>query len=205
MNISSAFQLVLQKCISVCPVTGPWVESIKKEIDQAIFKVLLDHRSEELNLDIALKLLIYLIKSPPGAILVFLPGIGEISRLLFLMKDSGGFPESRFEIYPLHSKLPSLEQKKIFERPPDSMRKIIIATNIAETSITIDDVVYVIDCGKVKLSGLNVDDNIQTLQTEWASKANLHQRCDVLNMICTLGMRYTGCDNSNVDILLKKL
>lgn len=141
-----------------------------------MFEALLDYRSEELDVVVIHKLLLYLNKSPPGAILVFLPGIGEISKLLRIMEESMAFPKDRFEIYPLHSKLPSLEQKKIFERPPNHIRKIIIATNIAETSITIDDVVYVIDCGKLKLNGLSVEDNIQTLQVEWASKANLHQR-----------------------------
>ena len=56
------------------------------------------------------------------------------------------------------------------------MRKIIIATNIAETSITIDDVVYVIDCGKIKLKNFDVDNNITTLRPEWVSLANARQR-----------------------------
>jgi HrpA-like RNA helicase len=56
------------------------------------------------------------------------------------------------------------------------VRKIIIATNIAETSITIDDVVYVIDCGKIKLKNFDVDNNITTLKPEWVSLANARQR-----------------------------
>lgn len=118
----------------------------------------------------------YICKGEPGAILVFLPGIGEITKLLKKMTESGFFPVSGYAIYPLHSKLPSLEQHKIFQRPPERVRKIILATNIAETSITIDDIVYVIDCGKIKYSGLNIEDNIPTLQTEWISQANLRQR-----------------------------
>lgn len=86
------------------------------------------------------------------------------------------FSSSCFEIYPLHSKLPCLEQRKIFRKPPDGVRKIIIATNIAETSITIDDIVYVVDCGRIKYSGLNIEDNVSTLQTEWIAQANLRQR-----------------------------
>lgn len=92
------------------------------------------------------------------------------------MEESQRFPKSRFEIYPLHSKLATLEQHRIFERPPDSVRKIIIATNIAETSITIDDIVYVVDSAKIKINGLNIEQNITTLNTQWVSQANLHQR-----------------------------
>jgi HrpA-like RNA helicase len=56
------------------------------------------------------------------------------------------------------------------------VRKIIIATNIAVTSITIDDVVYVIDCGKIKLKNFDIDNNITTLRPEWVSLANARQR-----------------------------
>ena len=120
--------------------------------------------------------MVYICKEGPGAILVFLPGIGEITKLLKRISESNVFPKSLYDVYPLHSKLPSLEQHKIFQRPPENVRKIILATNIAETSITIDDIVYVIDCGKIKYSGLNIEENISTLQTEWVSQANLRQR-----------------------------
>lgn len=56
------------------------------------------------------------------------------------------------------------------------VRKIILATNIAETSITIDDVVYVVDCGKIKMKNYDIKNNIQTLKPEWVSLANAKQR-----------------------------
>lgn len=51
-----------------------------------------------------------------------------------------------------------------------------MATSIAETSITIDDVVYVVDCGKMKYNKFDVENNIQTLQAEWVTLANAKQR-----------------------------
>ncbi|KAJ9552389.1 hypothetical protein OSB04_016434 [Centaurea solstitialis] len=93
---------------------------------------------------------------PEGAILVFLPGVSEIHTLLDKLAASYQFRGLASEwILPLHSSIASSDQKKVFLRPPDDIRKVIIATNIAETSITIDDVVYVIDCGKHKENRYN--------------------------------------------------
>lgn len=95
--------------------------------------------------------------------------------------------------------MPTVDQKLIFEEPPHGVRKIIIATSIAETSITIEDVVYVIDCGKTKFGKFDVKNNIQTLEPEWVSLANAKQRrgragrCDTLYFTTVL---YKEKDNA---------
>ncbi len=57
-------------------------------------------------------------------------------------------------VLPLHSSVSPQEQRRVFERPPHRARKIVLATNIAETSLTIEDVVYVVDSGKLKVPSL---------------------------------------------------
>ncbi len=112
-----------------------------------------------------------------GAILVFLPGWEDISKVNKLLTEDSHFAlRGRAKIYPLHSLMPTASQKEIFLRPPPGTRKIVIATNIAETSITIDDIVYVVDCGKIKMSNFDVKANIATLKPEWVSLANSRQR-----------------------------
>ena len=54
--------------------------------------------------------------------------------------------------------------------------KVIIATNIAESSVTINDIVYVVDCGKAKMKSMNVENNSSELKVDWISKANAKQR-----------------------------
>ncbi|XP_013189762.2 ATP-dependent DNA/RNA helicase DHX36 [Amyelois transitella] len=171
-------ETISEQMIKYRAEVGPWLESLKKSgnINNDVYNTLSDYRIEELNTELILNLLIHICRGDPGAVLIFLPGIGDITKLLSLMEQSNAFPSNLYEIYPLHSKLPTVQQQKIFERPPDHIRKIIVATNIAETSITIDDIVYVIDCGRIKYNGLNVEDYITTLQTHWVSKANLRQR-----------------------------
>ncbi|PPR98710.1 hypothetical protein GOBAR_AA21966 [Gossypium barbadense] len=112
-----------------------------------------------------------------GAILIFLPGVVEIHTLLDRLAASYRFagPSSDW-LLPLHSSIAADEQKKVFLNPPDGIRKVIIATNIAETSITIDDVVYVIDCGKHKENRYNPQKKLSSMVEDWISRANAKQR-----------------------------
>ncbi|KAJ8367818.1 hypothetical protein SKAU_G00078460 [Synaphobranchus kaupii] len=102
-----------------------------------------------------------------GAILVFLPGWDNISGLNDLLMAQQMFKSENFVIIPLHSLMPTVSQTQVFKRPPPGVRKIVIATNIAETSITIDDVVYVIDGGKIKETHFDTQNNISTMTAEW--------------------------------------
>lgn len=83
------------------------------------------------------------------AILVFLPGIAEIRTLHSSLSGNPIFSQ-RWNIYPLHSAIATENQAQAFVVPPDGTRKIVLATNIAETGITIPDVTCVIDTGKHK-------------------------------------------------------
>ncbi|XVF60717.1 hypothetical protein PTKIN_Ptkin08bG0070700 [Pterospermum kingtungense] len=115
--------------------------------------------------------------SNEGAILVFLPGWEDINGTKEKLLANPFFKDSsRFIIIPLHSMVPSGEQKKVFRCPPLGCRKIVLSTNIAESSITIDDVVYVIDSGRMKEKSYDPYNNVSTLQSTWISKANAKQR-----------------------------
>ncbi|KAK9152429.1 hypothetical protein Syun_010738 [Stephania yunnanensis] len=112
-----------------------------------------------------------------GAILVFLPGWEDINKIRERLLSSPFFRNSaKFTIISLHSMVPSDEQKKVFRRPPPGSRKIILSTNIAETSVTIDDVIYVIDSGRMKEKNYDPYNNVSTLQSSWISKASAKQR-----------------------------
>jgi ATP-dependent RNA helicase DHX29 len=81
------------------------------------------------------------------AILVFLPGIGEIRQLNDMIVGHPVFA-ANWQVYPLHSTIASEDQEAAFLVPPPGIRKIVLATNIAETGITIPDVTCVVDAGK---------------------------------------------------------
>lgn len=112
-----------------------------------------------------------------GAILCFLPGFKEIQTAMEAISKIEFFQDSsKAVVYPLHSSLSNAEQKAIFQKPPPGKRKIVLSTNIAETSITIDDVVFVVDAGKVKENRYDDLNKMPTLVECWVSKASARQR-----------------------------
>ncbi|KAJ1522137.1 hypothetical protein ONE63_002448 [Megalurothrips usitatus] len=157
----------------------PYVRTLEKQkkYSRGTLDSLRNPESEEINFDLMSTLISYICQEKPdGAILVFVPGWEQITKLNTNLTSNKYFQSNRFIIIPLHSLMPTSVQKSVFERPPQGVRKIILATNIAETSITIDDVVYVVDCGKIKMKNYDIKDNIQTLKPEWVSLANAKQR-----------------------------
>lgn len=113
-----------------------------------------------------------------GAILVFLPGLGEIRGILERLRGGRFFrDDNQYWLLPLHSTLSPAEQRKVFERPRHGVRKVILSTNIAETSVTVDDVVYVVDCGLVReIQQTKGRGGGRALVTNWCCRASAKQR-----------------------------
>ncbi|KAF6224174.1 hypothetical protein HO133_010748 [Letharia lupina] len=114
-----------------------------------------------------------------GDILIFLTGREEIDTALQLIADRAASLHPRAQSVlslPLYAGLTSEQQLYVFEPAPENTRKVIVSTNIAEASVTIDGIVYVIDCGFVKLRAFNPKTGIETLTATPVSKASATQR-----------------------------
>lgn len=131
---------------------------------------------------IALTVAHVLRSSDSGHVLVFVPGwedIMAVQRSLLDPIHSLGLnfqDRLKWSIHLLHSTIPVAEQQQIFEPPPPGVRRIILATNIAETSVTIPDVVYVVDTGKIKEQRFDPERHISSLVSAWVGTSNLNQR-----------------------------
>ncbi|XP_055333449.1 probable ATP-dependent RNA helicase DHX34 [Paramacrobiotus metropolitanus] len=110
-----------------------------------------------------------------GDVLMFLSGINEITTVVEAANEYAQ-QTRRWIILPLHSSLSLREQDKVFDIAPDGIRKCVIATNIAETSITIDGIRFVIDSGRVKEMSHDHKYRMQRLQEFWISQASAEQR-----------------------------
>ena len=144
---------------------------------------------DEVDLDLAAALLHWIVSTraeevrresgdgsgPDGAVLVFLPGWHEISQLRDMLEADPRFGKDVL-VLPLHSMVPPAEQKRVFRRPPAGVKKIVLATNIAETAVTIDDVVFVVDSGRLKEKSYDAHTGVSTLQAAWISRASAQQR-----------------------------
>ncbi|XP_039856737.1 ATP-dependent RNA helicase DHX29 [Simochromis diagramma] len=136
----------------------------------------------KINMDLLVDLIDYLDKAPQfvdvdGAILVFLPGLAHIQQLFDLLSSDKRFRDkTRYRIVALHSTLSSKDQAAAFTVPPSGVRKIVLSTNIAETGVTIPDVVFVIDTGKTKENKYHESSQMSSLVETFISKASALQR-----------------------------
>ncbi|XP_077299574.1 putative ATP-dependent RNA helicase DHX34 [Arctopsyche grandis] len=114
-------------------------------------------------------------KTEKGDLLIFLSGLQEITSVVdaanqYAEKSQGWI------VLPLHSSLSIADQDKVFDYPPDGVRKCIVSTNIAETSVTIDGIRFVVDSGKVKEMSYDPSSKMQRLKEFWIPKSSAEQR-----------------------------
>ncbi|TGO80034.1 hypothetical protein BELL_0016g00080 [Botrytis elliptica] len=118
-------------------------------------------------------------KEPDGDILVFLTGREEIDKAIQAISERALSLHPRSQAImplPLYAGLPTEQQMFVFEPAQENTRKVIFSTNIAEASVTIDGIIYVVDCGFVKLRAYNPITGIETLTATPISKASATQR-----------------------------
>ena len=108
---------------------------------------------------------------PDGDVLVFLPGEREIRECADLIEGQGF---SNTEAVPVFARLSLAEQEKVFQ--PSGRRRVFLATNVAETSLTIPGIVSVVDSGMARVSRFSPTRQVQSLQIEMISQASARQR-----------------------------
>lgn len=139
---------------------GQKIIAMRNSISYDLISTLVSHIDEQLGKN-------------DGAILIFLPGVAEIDRCI---RSITSLSNGRFFPLPLHASLSPAEQRKVFPLAPKGKRKIVVSTNVAETSITIPDIVAVIDSGKVKETRYDTVSRSMQLIDCWTSKASAQQR-----------------------------
>lgn len=94
----------------------------------------------------------------------------------FVIEGESAATSLKVHVLPLYSQLPTKQQMKVFEAPPEGSRLIVLATNVAETSLTIPGIRYVFDCGRSKEKKYEPSTGVQTFEVDWISKASASQR-----------------------------
>lgn len=112
----------------------------------------------------------------PGGILIFMPTERDIRETCERLQNSRQFPPSRVEIVPLFGRLSAGDQQRVFASTPLHVTKIVVATNIAETSLTIPDIRYVIDTGYARVSRYSPRTRTKRLPIEMISQSSARQR-----------------------------
>jgi ATP-dependent helicase HrpA len=112
----------------------------------------------------------------PGDILVFLPGEREIRDTADALADVKPDRGRSLEVVPLFSRLSAAEQHRVFSSHPQTTRRVVLATNVAETSLTVPGIRYVVDTGVARISRYSMKTKVQRLPIEAISQASAQQR-----------------------------
>lgn len=115
-----------------------------------------------------------LLKGSKGAAIVYLPGYQDMTRLMDQLLDT--LPQGLTKIFLLHSQVDTQKQKDVFYEYPNIQLKIVLSTNIGQTSITIPDLLYVIDTGRSKMKIYDTATGASQLNCVWVSQADAQQR-----------------------------
>jgi ATP-dependent helicase HrpA len=117
-----------------------------------------------------------LAREGPGDVLVFLPGEREIRDTADALSDVKPDPGRTLEVVPLFSRLSAAEQHRVFSSHPQTTRRVVLATNVAETSLTVPGIRYVVDTGVARISRYSMRTKVQRLPIEAISQASANQR-----------------------------
>ena len=114
-----------------------------------------------------------LLRTEPGSLLLFLPGVGEIQRVQNFLAERVA---DDVLLCPLYGALSLAEQRQAILPPPPGKRKVVLATNIAETSLTIEGIRLVVDCAQERVARFDVRSGLTRLLTQRISQASMTQR-----------------------------
>ncbi|KAL1279714.1 hypothetical protein QQF64_014314 [Cirrhinus molitorella] len=160
------------------PVKARFLEEVMTEMGRPLSQRSLEKRNGVEETDVApdLDLVADVIdhihsNREPGAVLCFLPGWQDIKAVQQKLEE-----KQLLDPAHMHSSMAVADQQTVFQRPPEGQRKIVLTTNIAETSITIDDIVHVVDAGCQKEQNYDPRTKVSGLNTVWISQANVTQR-----------------------------
>jgi ATP-dependent RNA helicase DHX36 len=176
-NKAKKSTLHFDELITAAPI-APSVEISRME-KALLAKYQTTQNDEDIDFRLVLELVRYIARLSygDGGILIFFPGWYEISQFSQLLESTAPFSDkSRYLVLPLHSGIASRDQRRVMQPPPKGTRKIVLSTNIAETSLTINDIVYVIDTGRAKEKNYDPHLKTSTLQPTWISQASAKQR-----------------------------
>ncbi|EMF04342.1 ATP-dependent helicase HrpB [Serratia marcescens] len=137
---------------------------------ERLYQPLASHQRLEDGVAAAVK---RLLAEQPGSLLLFLPGVAEINRVLERLT---GEVASDTDLCPLYGALPLAQQQKAIQPAPPGRRKVVLATNIAETSLTIEGIRLVVDSGLERVARYDVRNGLTRLATQRISQASMVQR-----------------------------